>query len=178
MNIDLRPTRLPEVIEVVISPHEDDRGWIGEAWDSRKFLEAGLPGAWIATKFVESRQGVLRGLHWQREPHEQAKLVACHYGEVFDVAVDVRPESPTHLQWVGVALSHERRNLLYVPRGFAHGMLTMSPVSRCSYAVAFSGHQPESECGARFDDASINVTWPAVATIRTSVRDAAWPPIS
>lgn len=178
MTIDFCPTRLPEVVEVVISPHEDHRGWLGEAWESRRFSEAGLPGAWIATKFVESHRGVLRGLHWQRVPHEQAKLVACHYGEVFDVAVDVRPESPTYRQWVGVTLSHERRNLLYVPRGFAHGMLTLSESSRCSYSVAFCGHRPDSECGARFDDPGIKVAWPDVPAIITSPRDAAWPPLT
>jgi dTDP-4-dehydrorhamnose 3,5-epimerase len=178
MNIDFRPTRLPEVIEVVIEPHVDERGWIGEAWHTWQFASAGLPGAWISTKFVDSSCGVLRGLHWQRAPHAQAKLVACHYGEVFDVAVDVRPDSPTYRQWVGVTLSHERRNLLFVPRGFAHGMLTLSPTSRCSYSVAFAGHHPESETGARFDDPGIGIVWPAVPTIITSARDAAWNPLA
>lgn len=177
MKTQLRPTRLPEVIELVVEPYEDDRGWIGKAFDSSEFLTAGLPGAWVATKLVESRRGVLRGLHWQRAPHEQAKLVACHHGEVFDVAVDVRPDSPTYRQWVGVTLSHDRRNLLYVPRGFAHGMLTLTPTSRCSYFVAFAGHRPESECGARFDDPGISVAWPDVPEIITSPRDSAWPPL-
>lgn len=177
MKLDFRPTRLPEVVEAVVEPYSDERGWIGEAWNMRQFASAGLPDAWIATKFVESGRGVLRGLHWQAEPHGQAKLVTCHYGEVFDVAVDMRPDSRTFLQWVGVTLSHERRNLLFIPRGFAHGMLTLSPTSRCSYSVAFSEHHPESEMGARFDDARIRVAWPAVPSVITSAKDAAWKPL-
>ncbi len=177
MNIDVRPTRLPGVLELVIEPHADNRGWIGEAFESKRFGVLGLPGAWAAIKFVESGRGVLRGMHWQRAPREQAKLVACHHGEVFDVAVDVRPDSPTFRQWVGVTLTPEGRNLLYVPRGFAHGMLSLAPDSRCSYAVAYAGHDPELEAGFRWDDPAIGIEWPDVPAVILSPRDAAWEPL-
>lgn len=178
MNIDVRPTRLPDVLELVIEPHSDDRGWIGEAFEVHRFGELGLPTAWAAIKFVESSHGVLRGMHWQRAPREQAKLVACHHGEVFDVAVDVRPESPTFRQWVGVYLSPDRRNMIYVPRGFAHGMMTISSDdSRCSYAVAFSSHAPDCAAGFRWDDPAVGVGWPDGPVI-TSARDAAWERLS
>jgi dTDP-4-dehydrorhamnose 3,5-epimerase len=176
MNIDARPTALPGVIELVIEPHEDCRGWIGEAFEAGRFAELGLPTSWVSIKFVESNQGVLRGMHWQRAPHEQAKLVACHQGEVFDVAVDMRPDSPTFRQWVGVYLSPCRRNMIYVPRGFAHGMMTVSQGSRCSYAVAFAGHAPESEAGFRWNDPAIGIEWPEGQVV-TSASDAAWEPM-
>jgi|688.fasta_scaffold303478_2 dTDP-4-dehydrorhamnose 3,5-epimerase len=178
MNIAIRHTRLPGVLELVIEPHADNRGWLGESFNSQLFVELGLPAAWVSIKFLESDCGVLRGMHWQRSPHEQAKLVACHYGEVFDVAVDIRPDSPTFRQWVGVRLSHERRNLLFVPRGFAHGMLSLAPGSRCSYAVAYAGHAPEFEDGFRWDDPAVGIEWPAVPATITSQRDAAWEPLS
>lgn len=177
MNIDVRETRLPGVLELVIEPHADNRGWIGEAFNSRRFGELGLPGAWVSIKFVESGRGVLRGMHWQRSPHEQAKLVACHHGEVFDVAVDMRPDSPTFRQWVGVYLSPERRNLLFIPRGFAHGMLSLTRGARCSYAVAFADHSPEHEAGFRWNDPAIGIGWPAVPAVILSPRDAAWEPL-
>jgi dTDP-4-dehydrorhamnose 3,5-epimerase len=177
MNIDARPTALPGVLELVIEPCSDERGWIGEAFESHRFLELGLPPAWVAIKFVESGRGVMRGMHWQRAPHEQGKLVACHHGQVFDVAVDVRPDSPTYRQWAGVTLDPERRNLLYIPRGFAHGMLSLTDGSRCSYAVAYAGHSPECEAGFRWDDPAIDIAWPDVASVVTSPKDAAWEPL-
>jgi dTDP-4-dehydrorhamnose 3,5-epimerase len=174
MNINFRRTRIPEVVELVIEPHVDERGWIGEAFDSHRFMEHGLPGAWVSIKFFESGCGVLRGMHWQRSPREQAKLVACHHGEVFDVSVDMRPDSATFRQWVGVTLRPDLRNLVYVPQGFAHGVLSLAAGSRCSYAVAYAGHCPALEEGFRWDDPAVGIEWPAVPEIVVSDRDAGW----
>lgn len=170
-------TLIPDVVEVVIEPYQDDRGWLGVAFESTTFMSSRLPPAWVSTKHLYSRFGAMRGLHWQDPPHAQGKLIACHHGEVYDVAVDLRRDSPTYLTWVGVTLSPVKKNMLYVPPGCAHGMLTVSEESMCSYSVAFSGHHPESERGARWDDAAIGINWP-VDPVLVSDRDMSWEPLA
>jgi len=123
-----------------------------------------------------SSVGVLRGLHYQRQPYGQAKLVRAITGEIFDVAVDVRPESPTFGKWVGEILSAENKRLLYLPPWCAHGFCVLSPVAEVLYKTS-SEYRPEHETGIAWDDADVGICWP-VKDPFLSERDKKWPALS
>lgn len=143
---------------------EDDRGWFAETWNSRTLAAALDLPAEQAPCFVQdnqsrSRRGVLRGLHYQIEPEAQAKLVRCVAGEIFDVAVDLRRSSPSFGAWVGVHLTADNHQQLWVPMGFAHGFLTLSDSADVLYkASAFWSRSCERSL--RWDDPSIGIHWP------------------
>jgi dTDP-4-dehydrorhamnose 3,5-epimerase len=118
-------------------------------------------------------RGAIRGLHYQRPPKADAKLVQCLDGAVFDVCVDVRPESPTYLQWVGTELSRENQELVVVPKGCAHGFQTLRENSVVEYFVT-EVYSPPDEAGLRWDDPALGIRWPLPCSM-TSPRDAAWP---
>ncbi len=142
----------------------DDRGWFCESWNRRRFAEAlGLSEA-DAPDFVQdnhsrSVRGVLRGLHFQREPHPQGKLVRCTVGEIFDVAVDLRLGSPSLGQWVGARLSAENQQQLWVPVGFAHGFLTLSAVAEVQYKTVGYWNR-DCERSLAWNDPAIGIDWP------------------
>ncbi|HBQ8517551.1 TPA: dTDP-4-dehydrorhamnose 3,5-epimerase, partial [Klebsiella pneumoniae] len=116
------------------------------------------------------QKGVLRGLHYQLAPNAQGKLVRCTEGEVFDVAVDIRKSSPTFGQWVGVNLSAENKRQLWIPEGFAHGFVTLSETAQFLYK-ATNFYAPQSERSIIWNDAEINISWPAVENIQLSAKD-------
>jgi dTDP-4-dehydrorhamnose 3,5-epimerase len=116
--------------------------------------------------------GTLRGLHYQCDPHAEAKLVACTRGRVFDVAVDVRPDSPTYLQWFGTELDSEKWQMLYIPKGFAHGYQTLENDTNLLYLVS-EFYAPGSEAGLRYDDPAIGIDWPLPAK-SLSDKDKGW----
>src|SRR5580700_5123578 len=119
-------TRLPGVMHILIEPHLDQRGLFARSFDADEFEAAGLTNAWPQCNLSWNRdRGTLRGMHFQKAPRGDPKLVRCSRGRIFDVAIDLRPESPGYCRWVGVELSHERRNALFVPAGCAHGFLTL-----------------------------------------------------
>ena len=118
----------------------------------------------------QSQKGVLRGLHYQLAPNAQGKLVRCTEGEVFDVAVDIRKSSPTFGQWVGVNLSAENKRQLWIPEGFAHGFVTLSETAQFLYK-ATNFYAPQSERSIIWNDAEINISWPAVENIQLSAKD-------
>ncbi|WP_216904208.1 dTDP-4-dehydrorhamnose 3,5-epimerase [Synechococcus sp. CCY 9618] len=144
--------------------YADDRGWFSESWNRRRFAEVlGCEEA-HAPDFVQdnhsrSIQGVLRGLHFQRQPHPQGKLVRCTLGEVFDVVVDLRQSSPTLGQWVGERLSAENSRQLWVPVGFAHGFLTLSAVAEVQYKTAGYWSR-ECERTLAWNDPALGIDWP------------------
>src|SRR5262249_45835048 len=119
------------------------------------------------------RRGTLRGLHFQREPNAEVKLVRCTAGAVYDVIVDLRLESPTHCQWIGVELTAENHRQLYVPAGFAHGYQTPTDSAEISYQASVP-YAPESATGVRFDDPAFGISWPEPVTV-ISDADRAWP---
>ena len=126
-NMNVFPTRLPEVLVIEPKVHRDDRGYFVETYHARRYAEAGLDVAFVQDNQSRSVRGTLRGLHWQVE-HPQGKLVRVLSGEIFDVAVDIRPDSPRFGHWVGVSLSAENFRQIYVPPGFAHGFCVTSEI--------------------------------------------------
>jgi dTDP-4-dehydrorhamnose 3,5-epimerase len=177
--IEVRETALAGVLEIRTQRFSDERGFFSETWNEEAWREAG-----IALKFVQDNHslsrspGVLRGLHFQRPPQAQDKLVRVTRGSVYDVAVDIRRTSPTFGQWVGVTLSSEAWNQLLIPRGFAHGFVTLEPDTEVQYKVT-APYSPEHDRCVRFDDPAIGVDWPMQADQLTlSDKDRAAPALA
>lgn len=167
----VRPTTVPGVLRIERRVFSDARGWFVEAWNAERYRESGIEETFVQDNASYSTQGVLRGLHFQRPPDAQGKLVSVLRGEVFDVAVDIRPTSPTVGQWVGETLSAENGRQLYVPPGFAHGFVVTSEDALVTYKVT-SAYAPQAEACIRWDDPEIGIAWP-VASPTVSERDAA-----
>ena len=150
-----------EILDVYIiepSVFGDNRGYFLESFNLEKFKENVYPIKFVQDNESKSSRGVLRGLHFQKPPFEQAKLVRCIEGRVLDVAVDVRKESPTYGKHVAVELSGENKRQLFVPRGFAHGFSVLSDTAIFAYKVD-NTYAPESDSGIRFDDKELNIDW-------------------
>jgi dTDP-4-dehydrorhamnose 3,5-epimerase len=167
-------TTLADVYVVEPEPVEDDRGFFARVFSADEFEERGLVAvvAECSVSFNRARW-TLRGLHYQRPPHEEAKLVRCIRGAVYDVALDLRPDSPTHRRWAAVELSAENRRALYVPPGCAHGYLTLEDGCELLYQIS-QRYAPASAAGVRWDDPAIGVEWPAAPAV-ISDRDASFP---
>ena len=161
MAFTFEETGLPGVLIVLPQVHGDSRGYFMETYRREPFAAVGIRGAFVQDNESFSRQGVLRGLHFQRE-HTQGKLVRVTQGEVFDVAVDLRPGSGTFGKWVGVTLTAEKKNMLYIPEGFAHGFLVLSETAAFAYKCT-DVYDPASEGGIPWDDKDIGVAWPRLA---------------
>ena len=150
----------------------DSRGYFSEVFKLEEFREAtGTDILFIQDNESVSSRGVLRGLHMQSDEFAQAKLVRVSQGAVFDVAVDLRPGSPTRGRWVGVELSQENGRQLFIPRGFAHGFLVLSDMAQFQYKVD-NVYAPQSEVSVRYDDPDLGITWPEVdAPLNLSPKD-------
>ncbi len=159
---------------VLVEPevHGDERGFFVETFSADRWRELGVEAGFVQHNHSRSRRGTLRGLHFQTDPG-QAKLIRCARGEIFDVAVDLRRESPTFGQWRGFRLDDESHRQLYVPVGFAHGFCVLSDVADVAYLVS-SLYDPATEAGIRWDDPAVGVEWP-VADPLLSPRDAEAP---
>lgn len=157
---------------IVPAMRHDARGVFFEAWHATRYREVGLPGSWAQCNVSHSNQGVLRGLHLQH-PLAQAKLVTVLAGRIFDVAVDVRRGSSTYAQWFGTELSGENGHQLFVPDGFAHGFLVLSPFAVVMYLTT-SVYEPSSELVIHWNDPTIRVQWPEPPKILAD-RDRAAP---
>ena len=165
---------LSGVLEVTLEPVHDARGFFTRTY-SRNDLRAfgiDLEVAQAGVSFNRSR-GTLRGMHLQKPPHDEAKLVRCTAGSVLDVVVDLRAGSRTQLRWLGVELSAERWNALYVPAGLAHGFLTLEDGCELEYLIS-APWEPGAEAGVRWDDLALGITWPFEPSV-LSERDAAFP---
>jgi dTDP-4-dehydrorhamnose 3,5-epimerase len=147
-----------------------------ETYKRSEFEAAGLTVTLVQENHSRSSAGTLRGLHYQREPKAQGKLVRVVRGEVFDVAVDIRKGSPTFGQWVGVTLSADNRKSIYVPPGFAHGFCVVSPDADVIYKTT-EEYAPDHELGIPWNDPALGIDWP-VAAPTLSERDRHWPPFS
>ena len=172
------PTKIAGVWIVDMERHEDDRGWFARTWCSEEFRKHGLkPNLSQCSASFNRLRGTLRGMHWQAAPHEEAKLVRCVRGAMFDVALDVRPDSATFKQWVSAELTPENGRALYVPEGCAHGFQTLADDTEVFYQIAGEYH-PASGRGARWDDPALGIAWPLAAIASLSVRDqnhVRWP---
>jgi len=147
----------------------DARGFFLETWQRDRYLEAGLPGAFVQDNLARSARGVLRGLHFQH-PRAQGKLVQVLDGEVFDVAVDIRPASPTYRQWVGATLSGANKHQLWIPPGLAHGYVVLSEEALLAYKCT-EIYSPQDERSIRWDDPALGIDWPLSGDPILSARD-------
>lgn len=137
---------------------DDERGFFYESYNAKKFATLGLPTEWVQDNHARSGKNILRGLHFQRGKG-QPKLIRCTIGSIWDVAVDIRPDSPTLGQWHGVELSEENRRMLFIPGGFAHGYLTLSDVTEVQYKCG-TVYDPDLETEIAWDDDELAVDWP------------------
>lgn len=154
------PTAIPDVVLIEPQVYPDARGFFVETYQQKKFAEAGIRADFVQDNLSGSRQGVLRGLHYQIR-QTQGKLVRAVVGEIFDVAVDIRRSSPTFGHWVGIMLSAENKKALWVPPGFAHGFLVLSDWAEFSYKVT-DFYLPSAERTILWNDPQIGVEWPSI----------------
>ncbi|MGZ8702796.1 MAG: dTDP-4-dehydrorhamnose 3,5-epimerase [Gaiellaceae bacterium] len=153
----------------------DERGFFARAFCRSEFEQHGLnPEVVQCNLSLSANAGTLRGLHFQVPPHEEAKLIRCTQGALFDVALDLRPESASYLRWVGVELTAENRRLLYLPEGCAHGFQTLLPNTEVFYQVS-AAYAPEAERGFLWDDPAFGIAWPDAAERTISEKDGQWP---
>jgi dTDP-4-dehydrorhamnose 3,5-epimerase len=178
MPIKVTPTEIPDVLEIAPRVFEDSRGFFFEAFNQNDWLEAtGLQCCFVQDNHSRSAQRVLRGLHYQLPPHAQGKLVRVVAGEVFDVAVDLREESPTFGQWVGRLLSAANKRQMWIPEGFAHGFLVRSEFAEVVYK-ATDFYAPESERCILWNDPGLNIDWPLAGAPLLSAKDLAGLPFA
>ena len=174
MPFRVEPLALPGVVLIEPTVHRDERGWFIETYKSSEFARAGLPDRFVQENHSRSTRGALRGLHYQRPPKAQGKLIRAVLGEVFDVAVDLRRRAPTCGRWVSVVLSAENQRLLYVPPWCAHGFCVMSAEAEVLYKVT-AEYAPDHEAGVMWDDPALGIPWPIRDPI-LALRDRRWPP--
>lgn len=168
------PLELPEVILIRGEPHRDERGAFLRTFCHREFAAAGIdPHVEQCSQSDNHRARTLRGLHFQRSPHEEGKLVRCVRGAIFDVVVDIRPSSSTAGRWVAVELDANEPQQLWVPPGFAHGFLTLEDDTRIVYQMNVPYH-PEASAGYRWDDPTFAIAWPHEPSV-ISERDRQLP---
>jgi len=168
-------TKLKGAYLVEIKKLEDERGFFGRAWCRHEFEEVGLNAdiCQINTSYTV-KKGTIRGMHYQVDPYQETKFVRCTKGRVFDVMVDLRPDSPTFMQWVGHELSPENCRMVYVPENFAHCILTLEDHSEIYYPVT-QFYTPGAERGIRYDDPAFGIEWP-IEAIHVSGKDLSHPP--
>lgn len=167
-------TTLPGVWMVTPEPREDFRGFFARTWCQREFDAAGLPARWVQSSIsYNKKKGTLRGLHFQRPPAEEIKLVRCAVGAIYDVVVDLRRDSPTFLKHVAAELTAENRRMLYIPRGCAHGFQTLEDGTEVLYDIS-EFHAPAHAAGVRWDDPAFGITWPDPNPIMVE-RDRRYP---
>jgi len=150
---------IPGVVLIEPKFFEDERGFFMETYKMPDFVAAGIKGNFVQENHSRSSKGVLRGLHYQNPPFAQGKLVRAVRGEIFDVSVDIRKGSPTWGKWVGVILSEENKNILYVPAGLAHGFCVLSEIAEVIYKTT-NVYSAESEAGIIWNDEDLNIEWP------------------
>lgn len=145
---------------IELDPVEDERGFFARSWCVNEFKNHGLnPNLVQCSVSFNHKKGTLRGLHFQSKPHDETKLVRCTMGAIYDVVVDLRPDSPTFKQWFGVEMTSKNRKAMYVPEGFAHGFQTLEDDTEVFYQMSEYFH-PESARGVRYDDPDIGIEWP------------------
>ncbi len=166
---------LKDACVVTMEPLRDGRGYFARTFCRKEFEAHGIEVDMVQCNISFNRlEGTLRGMHFQREPVSESKLVHCHRGSVYDVIVDIRPDSPSYLQYFGLELTRENMKALFVPSGFAHGFLTLEDNTEISYTMD-EFYAPECASGLRFDDPALGIDWPMPPKI-VSEKDQNWPP--
>jgi dTDP-4-dehydrorhamnose 3,5-epimerase len=166
-------TAVQGAVLVEVDRISDDRGFFARVWCQDEFAEHGIEVDWVQANVGRSvRAGTLRGMHYQRDPHAEAKLVRCTRGAVYDVALDLRPSSPSYLRWVGATLSADDHAMLYIPEGCAHGYQTLADDSEIVYFTS-ARYDRDAATGARHDDQAFAIEWPRAVEV-ISEQDAGW----
>jgi dTDP-4-dehydrorhamnose 3,5-epimerase len=167
-------TKLPGAFEIRVEPKPDERGFFARTWCQKEFEEHALKSKLVQCSVsFNARKGTLRGLHYQAAPYPETKLVRCTRGAIYDVVVDLRPDSPTFKDWIAVVLTAIDRNMFYVPEGCGHGFLTLEDETEVLYQMSEFYH-PELSRGVRWDDPSFQIVWPGEVTL-ISERDRTYP---
>jgi dTDP-4-dehydrorhamnose 3,5-epimerase len=167
-------TRFDGAWLIDIEPKQDERGFFARTWCRQEFTAYGLKAEIAqASLSFNPQQGTVRGLHFQRAPHGETKIVRCIRGAIFDAIVDLRPHSCTFLGWQGFELTADNRQALYIPEGFAHGFQTLTKDVEIAYQIS-AFYAPEAASGYRYDDAAFGIVWPLPVTL-ISERDLGWP---
>jgi dTDP-4-dehydrorhamnose 3,5-epimerase len=168
-------TKIKGAYIIDIQPHSDDRGFFSRSFCQHEFEEHGLsPVVAQCNISLNHKKGTIRGMHFQTTPHEEAKLVRCTRGEIFDVVVDLRPASPTHKQWVGVRLNDRNHTMLYVPPGCGHGFQSLTDDAELMYQVS-EFFAPANARGYSHNDPAFGIEWPLPLSV-ISQADSSWPP--
>jgi dTDP-4-dehydrorhamnose 3,5-epimerase len=168
------PTPLHGAYTIQSEPIADDRGFFARQFCAREFEAAGLEWRFLqSNNTLTTKKGTVRGFHYQLPPSAEVKLVRCVRGAVWDAIVDIRPDSPTFRQWFGARLDQDNRLMMYVPRGFAHGFVSMTDNAELIYMVS-AAYDRTQERGLRWNDRALNVEWP-LEMKEISAKDAAWP---
>ena len=173
MPFTFQPTQLPGVVIVEPKVFADDRGFFIETYKRSEFVAGGIDVDFVQENHSKSVRGTLRGLHFQRAPKAQGKLVRALSGEIYDVVVDLRKGSPSYGKWTALTLSAENKKMLFVPVGFAHGFCVTSADAEILYMTT-EEYAPDLEAGLLWNDAELAIEWPIAEPI-LSLRDRAWP---
>ncbi|MCX6782628.1 MAG: dTDP-4-dehydrorhamnose 3,5-epimerase [Candidatus Levybacteria bacterium] len=167
-------TKIKGVYIIEPEPREDSRGYFARVFAKEELAKIGIDYSIVhINRSLSTEKGVIRGLHYQKEPHAEDKIVQCLGGKIFDVAVDIRKDSETYGQWVGEILDPSNKKMLLVPKGCAHGFQTLEENSVVEYFVT-EYYKPESERGIKYNDAAFNIAWPITDAI-VSEKDGNWP---
>jgi dTDP-4-dehydrorhamnose 3,5-epimerase len=168
------PTPLKGAFTIELEKRGDDRGFFARFFCEREFAEAGLESHFVQiNNSLSAQKGTIRGLHYQLAPMAEVKLVRCLRGAFFDAIIDLRPDSPSYLKWFGSELTEKNRLMMYVPRGFAHALLSLSDDTEALYLVS-STYSPQHERGIRYNDPTFGIKWPIEPT-EVSAKDQKWP---
>lgn len=168
------PTIFPEAWVIDIEPAADDRGYFARTFCVKAFAEHGLETNYVQHGVSHSfKAGTIRGIHYQKPPHSEAKLVRCVSGRVFDVLVDLRPASPNFKRWQSFELTAQSKRALYLPPGFGHGLQALEDGSEVSYLLS-AYHEPSAAAGVHYADPAFGISWPLPVTV-IAERDNTWP---
>ena len=168
-------TKLKGAFIIEIEKSEDDRGFFARAFCEKEFEAHGLTFNPVQANIAFSKtKGILRGMHYQIAPYEEAKLIRCIKGAIYDVIIDLRPDSPTYRQWIGVELRADNYKMFYMPEGFAHGYQALMDNTEVFYQVS-QFYSPESERGMRWDDPAFGIKWPEIDNCIVSTKDKSLP---
>lgn len=173
MSFIFQTLKIPEIILIEPKVFLDKRGFFMETYKQSLFVKFGIKERFVQENHSKSKKWVLRGLHYQENPEAQAKLVRCISGKIFDVAVDIRKDSPTYGKWIGVILSEQNKKEVYIPTGFAHGFCVLSEQAEIIYKTS-NEYSPKHERGIIWNDPEINIKWPLKKPI-ISTKDSKFP---
>lgn len=163
--MEIIETDFEGVVEIRLQPHLDERGFFMRTYDYNEFEKFGINRNWVQENHSESkRKGIIRGLHFQFPPYTETKLIRCIRGEILDVFVDLRKASPSFGEWGSISISEEKKNMVLIPKGFAHGFCTLTEISDVVYKVD-NYYSPNNESGIKWDDTYLDIFWPIKAPL-------------